>query len=329
MEKDLNHFSFDEKQANKLMRKAKLWSTLKMIGITVIVTPILLVLLWYGFRTWSLNQAQQTMDEIVMFNEISAPNVHISHQTYDNNWFGGTIETKTFRWIGNAPYIWETVERKYTLLGRSSRKYGSFGAIPLDLPAESNQLNRYNADTGDREMIFYHPEVSYNAYKDSISDLNHVEDTMLVELGLSFNKAYRLDEIESLLPSDVQFVWWWVDAYTNDYLDYMKQGKQVIPADSTLIYGFHAEQFEITGGIDTFIISVEQLRSSRSHSFKWAADEIHTSLAGNNQTIQQSDVKIIGAVVSGTSKQLNVLQGQPFIKASTFGVISDNKMIPN
>ncbi|WP_438351065.1 anti sigma factor C-terminal domain-containing protein [Paenibacillus sp. FA6] len=328
MEKDLNHFSFDEKQATKLMRKAKLWSTLKMIGITVIVTPIVFVLLWYGFRSWSLNQAQQTMKEIVMFNEISAPNVHISHQTYDNNWFGGTIKTKTFKWIGNVPYVWESVERKYTLFGRSSRIYGSFGAIPLDLPAESNQFNRYNADTGDREMIFYHPEISYDAYKDIISDLNQVDDTTLVELGLSFDKAYHFDEIKSLVPSDVQFVWWWVDAYTDDYLVYMKQGKQVIPADSMLIYGFHSEQFEITGGIDTFITNVEQLRES-SKSFKWAADEIHKSLVGDNQSIEQSDVKIIGAVVTGTSKQLEVLQGQSFIKASTFGVISDKKSVPN
>jgi hypothetical protein len=59
MEKDLNNFTFDENQTKKLMRKAKLWSTLKMIGITVIVTPIVLMLLWYGFRQWSLNQAQR------------------------------------------------------------------------------------------------------------------------------------------------------------------------------------------------------------------------------------------------------------------------------
>jgi hypothetical protein len=45
---------------------------------------------------------------------------------------------------------------------------------------------------------------------------------MIVELGLSFDKAYSLDELQAQLPSDVQFVWWWVDAYTNEYVDYMK-----------------------------------------------------------------------------------------------------------
>mgnify|MGYP001346120841 CR=1 FL=1 len=329
MDEDLNHFSFDEKQAKKLMRKAKLWSTLKMIGVTVIITPIVLVLLWYGFRTLSLNQAQKTMKEIVMFNEISAPNVHISHQTYDNNWFGGNIETKTFKLIGEVPYIWESVESRYTLFGSSSLLYGSSnGAIPLDL-SQSNQFIRYNSETGDREMIFFHPEVSYDTYKDSISDLNQVDDTTLVELGLSFDKAYSYDEIQSLLPSDIQSVWWWVDAYTKDYLKFMKQVKMVLSADGMLIYGFHAEQFEVTGGMDTFITSVEQLRGSSSHGFKWAAGEIHKALAGDNDTLEQSDVKIIGTVVTGTAKQLKALQGLPFIKASTFGVLSDKISVPN
>jgi len=331
MDEDLNHFSFDDKQAKKLMRTAKLWSTLKMIGVTVIVTPIVLVLLWYGFRSWSLNQAQKTMDEIVMFNEISAPNVHISHQTYDNNWFGGKIKTKTFKLIGEVPYVWESVESRYTLFGSTPRMYGSFGSIPLDLSqsSESNEMIRYNSDTGDREMIFFHPEVSYDSYKDSISDLNQVGDNTLVELGLSFDKAYSYDEIQKLLPADVQSVWWWVDGYTKEYLKYMKQVKIVLSADGMLMYGFHAEQFEVTGGMDTFITSVEQLRGSSNHSFKWAAGEIHKALAGDNNTLEQIDVKIIGSVVTGTAKQLKALQGLPFIKASTFGVLSDKIPAPN
>jgi hypothetical protein len=93
-----------------------------------------------------------------------------------------------------------------------------------------------------------------------------------LELGLSFDQAYSLDEIKSKLPSDVQVVWWWVDAYTGEYLDYMKQGQSTIHADSFNIYGFHSEQFAPYGGIDSFITSIEQLRKN-SKSFKWGADK--------------------------------------------------------
>lgn len=126
----------------------------------------------------------------------------------------------------------------------------------------------------------------------------------------------------------MQVVWWWVDAYTDEYLDFMKRGQTTIHADSLNIYGFHSEQFAPYGGIDSFITSIEQLRKS-SKSFKWQADQVYNSLAGDNKTLEKSDVKIIGAVVTGTSKQLRVLQGQPYIKASTVGVISDKKNIQN
>ncbi|MGE7794469.1 hypothetical protein [Lysinibacillus fusiformis] len=44
-----------------------------------------------------------------------------------------------------------------------------------------------------------------------------------------------------------------------------------------------------------------------------------------NGIIDKGDVRIIGAVVSGTPEQLKSLQGQTYIKASTFGVISNQK----
>jgi hypothetical protein len=327
MEEDLNDFSFDEKQTKQLMRKAKLWSTIKMVGIVVIATPIIMAGLWYGIIRWSSNQGSQSMQELVWMNEISAPNIHISNQTSGESLFGGVLNTQTYKLIGNKPYIWEPVERTYNLFGNTSRRYGSFGSIQID-QAGSNQFHKYNSYTGDREMFFYHPEISYDSYNNSLSYLKQVEETSVVELGLSFDQAYSYDEIKSLIPLDVQFVWWWVDTYTNDYLDYLKQTGQSIYADSLIIYGFHAEQFTPYGGIDSFITSVEHLRKS-SKSFKWYADEVYKSLAGPNNTLEESDVKIIGAVVTGTAEQLKVLQGLPFIKASTFGVISDKKDIPN
>ncbi|MFJ7733150.1 anti sigma factor C-terminal domain-containing protein [Lysinibacillus sp. NPDC097231] len=60
-------------------------------------------------------------------------------------------------------------------------------------------------------------------------------------------------------------------------------------------------------------------------SFFEEANQVYQSLIGENGTLDKSDVKIIGAVVTGTPKQLESLQGQTYIKASTFGVISNRK----
>lgn len=332
MNKENDSFSFDEKQAKKIMRKAKFWSTIKIIGITVIVTPIVLLVLWYGFRQLSLHNAQKAMDDIMLYKEISAPNVHISNQTYDYNLFGGEIQTKTYKVLGDRPYIWEPIEGDYNLFGTLSGYYGLYGAIKLEGSeslAETHQFERFNEYTGDREMFFYHPEISYDVYKNSISELNQFEKTTLVELGLSFDQAYSFDEIKSKLPPNVQVVWWWVDTYTDERLDFMKQTQETITADSVFIYGFHSEQSKPKAQqsqndeIDSFIRNIERLRESKN--FKWETDQLYQSLIGENGTLDQSDVKIIGAVVTGTPEQLELLQGQTYIKASTFGVISDRK----
>lgn len=333
MNKGQNDFLFDEKQTKKIMRKAKFWSTIKIIGITIIVTPIVLVVVWYGLRNLSINSAEKVEDDIRLFNAISAPNVQISNQMYDYNLFGGKIKTTTYKVLGDKhrPYIWEPLESDYNLFGTLTRNYVS-GSIQIEGSeslAESNQFEQFNEYTGDREMFFYHPEISYDVYKDSISELNQLEENTLVELAISFDNAYSFDDIKSKLPSDVQVDWWWVDAFTEEGLNFIKQGQGTIAANYPLIFGFQSEQSKPvprqsqSDEVDTFIQNLELLRGSKN--FEWETNQVYQSLIGENGTLERSDVKIIGAVVTGTPKQLELLQGQTYIKASTFGVISNRK----
>lgn len=227
MNKEENEFLFDDKQTKKIMRRARFWSTVKMIGITLVVTPIVLIALWYGLRTLSLNSAQKVMDDIHLFNEISAPNVQISNQVYDDHLLGGKITTTTYKVLGeqHRPYIWKPIESDYNLFGTLT-----FTSFPSSIQiegseslAETHQFERFNDYTGDREMFFYHPKIAYNHYKDNISELNQLEKNTLVELAISFDNAYRFDDIKSKLPPEVQVDWWWVDAYTDDTLDFLSK----------------------------------------------------------------------------------------------------------
>jgi len=329
MEEEQNQFTFDDTHARNLIKKAKRRSTLKTALIVVILTPLILAVLWYGFYHWRFSRADQSQREIVWHNQISAPNVHISHQSFELGVLGGTITSKTYKWLGTRPYIWEPLETTYNLLGRTSRLYGSFGSILLPEQLSAASPYGYNASTGDREMFFYYPASAYDSYEDSIGKLGQLKDTTLVELALSFDQDYSVEEINKLLPASVQPVWWWVDAYTDQYKQYLQETGMTIAANSLIIYGYHGEQFApFDGGIDSFITSVEQLRQE-SKSFKWDADQIHEALAGDDDILDKSDVKIIGAVVTGTAGQLEALKWLPFIKASTFGVISDQTDIPD
>lgn len=321
-------FIFGGKQTQQMIKKARLRSTLKTIGIIVIVTPVILAVIWYGLYHLRLNQGSKVQSEILWKNEISAPNVHISNQSVKLDSFGGETYNQTYKWLGNKPYIWQPIEESYNLLGHSTGRYGAFGAISLPEQLSAASTHRYNSATGDREMIFYHPEIDYDSYEDSISLLKQLGDDTLVEMALSFDQAYTLDKTQKLLPAGVQPVWLWTDAYTPSYKKYLKETRQTIAADSMIIYGFHGEQFAPYGGVNSFINSVEQLRK-HGKNFTWEADQVHQSLAGDNDILEPDDITIIGVVVTGTAKQLEALQNQVYIKASTFGVVSGSIALPN
>lgn len=334
---DQGHFTFDEKQAKKIIRKAKFWSSIKIIGITVIITPILLIALWYGNRSLSTHNAQKAMNHMVLFNDISAPNVQISNQSFDTNQFGGgKIKLQTYKVVGDRPYIWEPIEARYNLFGKHSGNYDLYGAIRLEGSSslkKSNQFERFNAFTGDREMFFSHPEIKYDVYQDSISELTKFDPSTVVEMGLSFDQAYPFDEIKSKLPSDVKPTWWWVDTFTEEKVKYLEPMQGTISADSPFMFGFQAEhskpkfQQSESDSFDevqsSFIEKVERLRKEKD--VDWELKQAYKAMSGENETLEKDDVKIIGAVVTGTAEQLKALANQPYIKASTFGVITDRK----
>lgn len=333
MNNEENEFLFDDRQTKKIMRKARFWSTVKMIGITLIVTPVVLIALWYGLRALSLNSAQKVMDDIHLFNEISAPNVQISNQVYDDHLLGGKITTTTYKVLGDQhrPYIWQPIKSDYNLFGTLTRTAIS---SPIQIEgseslAETYQFERFNDYTGDREMFFYHPRISYDHYQNNVSELHQLEKNTLVEIAISFNEAYDFGEIKRKLPSEVQVDWWWVDAYTDDTLDFFKQGQNTISANDPYIYGFQSEQSKpkprrsSNDEVETFIRNIELLRKSKN--FEWETNQVYQALVGGNGTLEKSDVKISGAVVTGTPEQLQSLQGQTYIKGSIFGVISNQK----
>ncbi|WP_341300884.1 anti sigma factor C-terminal domain-containing protein [Lysinibacillus sp. FSL H8-0500] len=333
MDKEQPNFLFDDKQTKKIMRKAKLWSTIKIVGITILITPIIIVVLLYSLRHASINSAQEVMDDIHLFNEISTPNVQISNQLYDYNLFGGKITTTTYKVLGeqHRPYIWQPLNSDYSLFGKLTQNYIS---SPIQFEgseslAETSQLERFNEYTGDREMFFYHPKISYDVYKDSISELQQLEENTLVELAISFDTAYHFDEIKNKLPSGVQADWWWVDAFTNDIMAFLEKDQSTIRATSPFIYGFQSEQSKpiaqrsLNNEVDSFVQHIELLRKSKN--FKWETNQVYQALVGKDGKLESDDIKIIGAVVSGTPEQLMLLKDQPYIKASTFGVISNRK----
>lgn len=322
-------FVFDEKSTKRLIRKAKTKSLVKIVSLIVVIVPIVFVVILYTLYQLSNKHGINLEYDIKLYEELTRPNVYVSNQALSFDLTGGEIRTQTYKLIGDRPYIWETIEGQYNLFGQYSNDSGASNTIMLDGSSslkETNQFTLYNVHTGDREVRFYHPNIAYDSVKNAVNQLDKLDANLDVELALSFDQAYTLEEVKTMLPSTVQQRWYWVDGYSEHLLSFIGEEQGTISAKYPYLYGFRAEfpwQKETGSGdeIDAFIFSVNRLYNN--DNFKRKVVPLYETIIGSNQQLDREDVKIIGVVVTGTVKELSSLQEESYIRASTFGVIAD------
>ena len=60
-------------------------------------------------------------------------------------------------------------------------------------------------------MIFFYPFVDYPQYKNDLQLLDQIEANKNMEIALSFDQAYSMDEVRDMLPNDITLSWYWID----------------------------------------------------------------------------------------------------------------------
>ena len=65
-------------------------------------------------------------------------------------------------------------------------------------------------------MEFYHPSIKYEGYINDLKNLDEIGNNKVMEISLSFDKTYRLEEIRNMISSDVTLNWYWVDTFTEN-----------------------------------------------------------------------------------------------------------------
>ena len=114
-------------------------------------------------------------------------------------------------------------------------------------------LRPYNPYNGEREMLFYLPDVSYPKVLNETSQLDDMDSRKLVELGISFNTHYNVEQIKDMLPPSIHPVWYWVDTYSNKkpyHAKKMPDGTidNPSPDQARRVYGFgvHPDYEDVT-----------------------------------------------------------------------------------
>jgi hypothetical protein len=309
----------------RVVKKARRFTVLRNAVISVVSSVVVFVGA-YLLNVQLLNVSRLHLESsILLLNQISGPNVYLGNEFMRDGWFGGQLQIQTYKMIEGVPIPWSTDSYVYNIFGGFSYMAGSYGPSPqISTPTG---LRVYNAHTEQREMVFYHPDIKYTHYMNDLSLLKNVPTGKYVEMAISFDKKYDFHQIQSMLPKGVHAVWYWVNTYSSQDIELRSsQTPNVFPMMSYEVYGFENEPYvnqpDFRQTPKDFIKTVES--GLKIHgSFRRVFQQIYDVLSHGKGSINPSDVKIIGVVVTGTPHDLLALQGKTYVKAAVLGAIAN------
>ncbi|MDO0824498.1 anti sigma factor C-terminal domain-containing protein [Desulfosporosinus nitroreducens] len=307
---------FDDDKLNMAIKKCKKKSTRKTILISLLVAVAVFIVIFIANAVIILHLSNQTFSDNQSWISLTVPNGYISKSSDSMGFLVGRGDYSVTRNIGNKPVV---LENRVSLFGLIpplfiSRSGGGAGHTGGEWPT-------HYWENGYRKMIFFHPEITYKEYKNDLYELDQVSGDKLIELALSFDKPYKVDEIPTILP-DVKKSWYWLDAFRKDDLDRYKKETVEYDAKATFLSEYEVLGVSMRGfyqyGLRDYDSLLWLLKSSKDKRYNEVYNELVTK--GYDDS---ANVPILGAIVYGTKDELKSLIGNPHIKASSFGVVVD------
>ncbi|GAB6990400.1 anti sigma factor C-terminal domain-containing protein [Paenibacillus pini] len=317
----------NEKQFHKLLQKTRRKTILRNIIISVLCTFVILIGLMIVNRLLLSRSFDEAHSDISYYKQISDPNVSLGEFQSLDGFGSGTAEYKTYKVIEGIPLPWAEMKIHYNVLSQFSQFDGGYSPISIvdpDMVKQGMNFTRsYNVLNGQRELLFYHPEVKYTKMMNELSELSKMNAEKRVEMAISFDKGYTLEEIRNMLPSGIHARWYWVDTYTPQYITFL--GETMLPISNNNVFGYAAyidneEYFE--NNEEKFITYVKDGLALKGN-YHWQYQQIFDKLRGNKTEPTKDQVHNIGVVVTGSAKTLNALQNKSYVRGAVLGAIVD------
>lgn len=294
---------FDDNSLKKTLKKAKRVTLVRTLLISVIVC------LMVGYGVYRMNSwiVEKRGNEVTLEHQkadavMKAPNTFIETETIDYGFLKGTVKRKVYKVIEDKIIPWDTEDVHYDFHGYYSTSFSSYSTIV-------NDTTVVNIPSGEKEMMFYVPQYTYKSYLDDLSKLNDYPADKYMELAISFDKSYSLEEVKKMLPQSVHPTWFWVNEYDK------KATKRSEPEYGRGLHGI----YQATSALG---------KSDSYPNIKTEDDFLNKLKKYNNYDYKelkkrQKDGLIIGVVVTGTKEDLLSLKGKSYVKASSIGAVVD------
>lgn len=304
-----NLFSFEKNEKN-LITKAKRKSTIRMAYISGLVSLLvltLIVLVKLQVTPWLLNKeliAQETYYEV-----------------HGANLFVGPWE-ESIRIIGS-----KATAPQYKLLNGRPVYRGEISndSDEFEVHLSPNEYETYGY-LGGKVMNFIHPEVKINQVPNELKNIDAFRDHQMIEMGLSFDRAYSLDEVKAMLPKDLPLQWAWIDVYSDEEVDSLQASES--PSNVFMeneVIGFSmVDETGITLE-DPVKEFMESVMYGKNHMGPYKKDmkTLYETLSKQGK-VDETNIKVIGAVVVGEKETLKQIQNEPSIRASSVGAVVDS-----
>lgn len=302
-------FSFEKNEKN-LITKAKRKSTIRMASISGLVSLMvltLIVLVKLQVTPWLLNKemiAQET------YYEVHGANLFVGPWEESIQIIGSKATAPQYKLLDGRPVY----------RGEISNDSDKF---EVHLSPNEYETYRY---LGGKVMNFIHPEVKINQVPNELKNIDVFRDHQMIEMGLSFDRAYSLDEVKAMLPKDLPLQWAWIDVYSDEEVDSLQASES--PANVFMeneVIGFSmVDETGITLE-DPVKKFMEAVMYGKNHTGPYKRDmkTLYETLSKQGE-VDETNIKVIGAVVVGEKEALKQIQNEPSIRASSVGAVVDS-----
>ncbi|NFO11235.1 hypothetical protein FDB29_09015 [Clostridium botulinum] len=316
-------FDIEEKpNFNKIIKRAKIFSIIRTTIVSLMIFIIVSFVVFISNATILNQMSNKKQERLSNFFNISMPNAYIGSIQSDDRIMVGEIDYVRYRFLGNKPITDGNYKDGYTYMPLINGIYGDWGNYLFNSGGKSSkdskEVSKYNK-AGKKVMEFYYPSVKYKSYINDLENLDEIGNNKVMEISLSFDKAYSLEEIKNMLPDDVILNWYWVDTFAENSEEFSSK----LVFDEYDVYGMKALDREgniIDRPEKDFINAINE---GKDNNYANQYKELFDNLSNGKGEINKEDLKIIGVVVSGDSKTLKALKDKNYIKAATLGAVAD------
>ncbi|WP_342212382.1 anti sigma factor C-terminal domain-containing protein [Clostridium beijerinckii] len=340
LSKDIDELFSDrmEEEIKKEVKKKRNKLNVKLIAIGIISTLIIIIVgnLALNFASNKYVEGSYSKEKIVKQLEYSImyPNEYVGEERcIEMGYFNYETVDYVSKRIGSRVLFTGLKTNNRSIFDNKFEKVDQGGRTISNIPLNDDINKRYSTAYGLRELHFLYPYVNYgrNIYEyetdknkrteDEISEgkeniindfhfLDEMDDNKMVEMALSFDKYYTYEEVNSILDSNL-ITFYWVDNNSDEekkhIIEFNNPAFNVIGIKS--IDGAGEFRSDTDGRMENFKAAIKQLKDIGEAQYI--------------KNIDENDIRIIGAVVVGSPKELKAIENNPIIKHAVLGTVVD------